>query len=1039
MFDDRSEVSGFTEPYAEADEVVVPRLMAAAESADRVNDGAVRLASQLIGGIRRRTRGGANLDAFLREYGLSTKEGLALMVLAEALLRVPDARTQDQLIEDKIAAGDWGHQDKKSDSMFVAAAAWGLGVTSRVIRPGETPQHTLRNLVKRLGMPTVRMGVRQAMGYLGDQFVLGQTIDEALRRARTSEKAGYRTSYDMLGEGARTIEDADRYLSAYHDAIAAIGRGHDPNGFPARRGISVKLSALNPNYHPRHAEESIADLVPKLLELARAARTFGLNLTVDAEEAERLELSLAIIARVFEDPSLRGWDGFGLAVQAYQKRAMGVCDWAAALAESHDSRMMIRLVKGAYWDTEIKLAQQAGIPDFPVFTRKAATDVSYIACAARLLEVAPRLYPQFATHNALTAATIIEMAHEAGSPKDFEFQRLHGMGESLFDQITGEGITTERGRERYPCRIYAPVGGHRDLLAYLVRRLLENGANSSFVAQVHDDTVPDDKLLEQPRARLERLGSYRHASIRRPLELFGDRMNSSGIAFGDRVAVEALTRGMGAAMAETADLASLIAGEARPGPDERTLTSPVNGAEIGRIREADEGIARAAVDAAARGFRSWRDTPVEARAITLERAADLLEADRDRLMAILAREGGKTLDDGIAEIREAVDFLRYYAAEARRQFAPRPLPGPVGEENQLRLEGRGVFAAIAPWNFPLAIFTGQVAAALAAGNSVVAKPAEQTPWIAHEAVRILHQAGVPVETLQLVLGDGAVGKALLDQDAIAGVVFTGSTGTAKAIQRQLAARDGPIVPLVAETGGVNAMIVDATALPEQVTDDVVISAFQSAGQRCSALRVLYLQEDVADGMLKMISGRARTLRLGDPAELTTDMGPIIDEDARSRLAAYAGARGGLVWRGEAPEAGTFFAPHIFELAPDEVLRDEHFGPILHVKRYRAGDLDRVLDEIASTGYGLTFGLHTRITEAAQRIAEVAPAGNVYVNRNQVGAIVGSQPFGGRGLSGTGPKAGGPHYLLRFAEERVISTNTAAAGGNASLIAMQDAE
>jgi RHH-type proline utilization regulon transcriptional repressor/proline dehydrogenase/delta 1-pyrroline-5-carboxylate dehydrogenase len=1030
---------GFTEPYAEADEVVVPRLMQAARPADRVHDQAARLANGMIDGIRRRTRGGANLDAFLREYGLSTKEGLALMVMAEALLRVPDAATQDQLIEDKISAGDWVHNDKKSDSFFVAAAAWGLGLSNRVIRPGETPQNTVQSLVRRLGMPTVRMGVRQAMSYLGHQFVLGQTIEEALKRARSAEKQGYRTSYDMLGEGARTMADAERYLGAYHEAIVAIGKaGHKSEGVNPQ-GISVKLSALYPNYDPRHWDEAADFLVPRVIELAQAAKRHDMNMTIDAEEAERLEVSLDVIQRVYRDDSLRSWGGFGLAVQAYQKRAMAVCQWTAELASEKSDRMMVRLVKGAYWDTEIKLAQTEGIDDFPVFTRKAATDLSYIACAAKLLEAAPTVFPQFATHNALTAATIIEMAHEADSPKDFEFQRLHGMGESLFEQITEQGIHTARGVETYPCRIYAPVGGHRDLLAYLVRRLLENGANSSFVAQVHDETVADETLLEQPRARLERLGGYRHASIKRPADVFGERRNSVGLAFGDTKAVDALLKGMAETDLGMPKLASIIGGKERPGPNGRPLVSPVEGSELAELHEADEQIAEDAVKAASQGFAEWRDTPVEARAFALERAADLLEVNRDRLMAILAREAGKNIPDGIAEIREAVDFCRFYAAEARRLFVPHPLPGPVGEENQLRLEGRGVFAAIAPWNFPLAIFVGQVAAGLAAGNSVVAKPAEQTPMIATEAIRILHEAGVPASALQLVLGDGVAGKAILDRPEIAGVVFTGSTATAKAIQRQLADKEGAILPLIAETGGVNAMIVDATALPEQVTDDVVASAFQSAGQRCSALRILYVQEDVAETMVRMIEGRARTLVIGDPSELTTDVGPIIDREAQEKLLAYTEGVSKLRWKAEAPSEGTYVAPHIVEIGQDEVLREEHFGPILHVKTYKAGRMNDVLEEIRSSGYGLTFGIHTRITEVAQRLAEAAPAGNVYVNRNQIGAIVGSQPFGGMGLSGTGPKAGGPHYLLRFAEERVISTNTAAAGGNASLIAMQDAE
>jgi RHH-type proline utilization regulon transcriptional repressor/proline dehydrogenase/delta 1-pyrroline-5-carboxylate dehydrogenase len=1042
MLDQRPTNAAFNEPYAEADEVIVPRLMLSAGIADVVHDRAVRTASQLITGIRQRTRGGANLDAFLREYGLSTKEGLALMVMAEALLRVPDAGTQDRLIEDKISTGDWDKQDHKSDSMFVAAAAWGLGLSSRVIRPHETPQNTVQGLVKRLGMPTVRMGTRQAMGYLGHQFVLGQTIEEALKRARKEERDGYRFSYDMLGEGARTEADAERYLHSYHNAIEAIGKAPKVGNDDMTRGISVKVSALTPIYHPRHREEAMKELTPKLIELGRAAKEAGLNLTVDAEEAERLDMSLELIGRVYTDPSLRGWGGFGLAIQAYQKRAMAVCEWAADLAEAENDRMLVRLVKGAYWDTEIKLAQQQGLEDFPVFTRKAATDTSFIACAARMLERAPRLYPQFATHNALTAATIIEIAHAENSPKDFEFQRLHGMGETLYEQITEEGVQTPRGEERYPCRIYAPVGGHRDLLAYLVRRLLENGANSSFVAQVHDENITDDFLLEQPRARLRRLGSFRHSGIKRPLDIFGPRRNSVGLAFGDEAALQALTSGLKQERENlgTPKVASIVSGEEAADGEARELMSPVNGRTIAHLTEADAATAKKAVADAGEAFEDWNRQPAEARALMLERAADLLEARRDRLMAILAVEAGKNLEDGIAEIREAVDFCRFYAAEARRLFVPHPLPGPVGEENQLRLEGRGVFVAIAPWNFPLAIFMGQVTAALAAGNTVVAKPAEQTPLIAAEAVRILHEAGVPVRALQLVLGGGRVGQAILDQPGVSGVVFTGSTGTAKAIQRQIAEKDGPILPLIAETGGVNAMLVDATALPEQVTDDVIMSAFQSAGQRCSALRVLYVQEQVAENMVRMIEGRARTLKLGDPAEATTDIGPIIDETARERLRSYVETRKGQIrWQGEAPKEGTFFPPTIIELGQDEVLTEEVFGPVLHIKTYKPGRSEDVLREVASSGYGLTFGLHTRITETAERIAVKAPAGNVYVNRNQIGAIVGSQPFGGMGLSGTGPKAGGPHYLLRFTEERVISTNIAAAGGNASLIAMTDAE
>ncbi|MFQ6549508.1 L-glutamate gamma-semialdehyde dehydrogenase [Aestuariibius sp. 2305UL40-4] len=994
----------FDAPFAPPDETLVPDLLARVKRDDQAEARIDRDARALIEGIRARAGRIGGLEDFLRDHGLSTKEGLALMVMAEALLRVPDAATQDALIADKIGAGDWTHADH-ADTLFVNAATWGLGLSTRIVRPGETPEGILSSTVRRIGGPAVRQGVRQAMRYLGHQFVLGRTIEEALKRARPLQAEGYRFSYDMLGEGARTRADADRYAQSYADAIDHIGASAR-GALPDRPGISVKLSALHPRYEPRNRDAVLAELVPTVLHLARAAKSHDLNFTVDAEEQDRLELSLDVIAAVFSDPTLRGWDGFGLAIQAYAKRALHVVNWCADLAAAKGARMMIRLVKGAYWDTEVKRAQVEGAHDFPVFTRKPATDVSYLACADALLDRRDVIYPQFATHNALTVATILDMAK--ARPGDnrggFEFQRLHGMGEDLYHQISEGAGVGEAGP--IPCRIYAPVGGHRDLLAYLVRRLLENGANSSFVAQAGDRAIPVSELLERPSDAL-RDHAPRHPQIPLPKDIFRPRKNSAGIEFGHRAELDPITAAM----------------QAAPAPQAPPEATPAD--------------ANRAMETLAKAFPAWRDTPVEDRAAILETAADALEDDRAQLMSILAREAGKTIDDGIAEIREAADFLRYYAAEARRIMVTTPLPGPAGEENVHTLTGRGPFVAIAPWNFPLAIFLGQVAAALATGNTVAAKPAPQTPAIAKAAIDILHKAGVPKDALHLVPGGTETGAALTSHPDTAGVVFTGSTATAKAIQRALAASDGPIVPLIAETGGVNAMIADATALPEQVADDVTASAFRSAGQRCSACRILYVQEDVADRILTMITGAAATLRMGDPLDPATDIGPVIDQPALDRLKAHvAHWQDRLHWQADAP-GGLFMPPTILDLRPDDRLTEEIFGPILHVKRYAAADLDKVIEEINATGYGLTFAIHSRIEAKIAKVLGRIEAGNLYVNRNQIGAIVGSQPFGGRGLSGTGPKAGGPLYLTRFVEERVTSTDTTAAGGNASLIALSD--
>ncbi len=987
-------------PYAPDDAALLRPLLASARLAPERETRVDATARALIGAIR--GRGGlGGVEELLREYSLSSREGLALMVLAEALLRVPDPDTADRLIEDKLGSAPFGPA-REGAGLLAGASAWALGLSVRIIHPGETPEGVLAGLTKRIGLPAVRAATQAAMRVMGGHFVLGQTIKEALARAGSRAGRAYRYSFDMLGEGARTAEDAARYARSYADAITAIGRAAGNQPLPDRPGISVKLSALHPRYEAVSRARVMAELVPVLRGLARAARAHDLNFTIDAEEQDRLELSLDVIAATAADPELSGWDGFGLAVQAYGKRSLAVVDWVAELAARLDRRFMVRLVKGAYWDTEVKRAQERGLDGYPVFTRKAATDLAYTACAERMLALRPRLYPQFATHNALTVAGILE---RAGGTDGYEFQRLHGMGDALYAALL-------RDRPGVAVRTYAPVGGHADLLAYLVRRLLENGANSSFVSRAADPAVPVERLLVRPGDAIGAAEAGASAQIKLPATLYPDRRNSRGAEFGDRTALDALLQEVAAGRR---------AGSATPLPD--AAAPPA-----------------AAVEAAHRAHRAWDATPPGERAAALERAADGFEAERGRLLALLADEGGKTLDDGLAELREAVDFLRYYAGQARRLFVPEALPGPTGESNVLTRHGRGTWACISPWNFPLAIFTGQVAAALAAGNAVVAKPAEQTPRVAAEAVRLLHRAGVPETVLHLVGGAGEAGAALVGHPLVAGVAFTGSTETAWRINQALAAKRGPIVPLIAETGGINAMVVDATALPEQVADDAVLSAFRSAGQRCSALRLLCVQADVADKVIAMIAGAAAELRLGDPADPATHIGPVIDAEAKERLDQHIArmkrtARVHLA--GTAPAGGHFVAPHLFELDRPEDLAEEVFGPVLHVVRWHRDGLDWVLDGLAASGYGLTLGVQSRNEGFIRRVLDRVPAGNAYVNRSMIGAVVGTQPFGGQGLSGTGPKAGGPDYLRRFTVERVVTVNTAAAGGNAALLATDE--
>jgi RHH-type proline utilization regulon transcriptional repressor/proline dehydrogenase/delta 1-pyrroline-5-carboxylate dehydrogenase len=1018
----------FTAPYAPDDTAIAKQLLGAPRLEASREARIERTATRLVEAIRANDDRLGGVEDMLREFALSTKEGLALMVLAEALLRVPDARTADRFIEDKLGEGDFIHHETKSSAFLVNASAWALGMSARVIQPGETPDGTIGRLVKRLGAPAVRAATRQAMRLMGSHFVLGETIEAALARARSGAVSRY--SFDMLGEGARTAEDAERYFNAYASAIAAIGASAGTRPLPERPGISIKLSALHPRFEALSRQRVLCELVPRLIDLAQRAKAYDLNLTVDAEEADRLELSLEVIAASVADASLAGWDGFGLAIQAYQKRAAAVIDYTYELASQLNRRMMVRLVKGAYWDSEVKRAQERGLPDYPVFTRKAMTDLNYLACAEKLLRLRPRLFPQFATHNALTVATVLELSNGEGG---FELQRLHGMGEALYAQLIAD-------HPELACRTYAPVGSHRDLLAYLVRRLLENGANSSFVALAADDAVPVAKLLRRPADIIGTAGNARHPNIPLPLDLYRPkRQNSRGLEFGDRAALQTM---LAAVKAETAPVAAtcLIDGKSRLG-EARQIFGPADGATpVGSVIEPALDDANAAMAAARAGFSVWSRTPAATRADHLDRAADLLEQRAGRFIALLQREGGKTLDDAVSEVREATDFCRYYASLGRDLFGKsETMPGPTGESNVLGWRGRGVFVAISPWNFPLAIFTGQITAALMAGNTVVAKPAEQTPLIAFEAVRLLHEAGVPPSALHLLPGDGRIGADLVAHPDVAGVVFTGSTDVARTINRALAAKDGAIVPLIAETGGINAMIVDATALPEQVADDVLTSAFRSAGQRCSALRILFVQEEVADRMIEMISGAARELKIGDPGDASVHIGPVIDTDAKERLEVHIARmkrEARVHFEGRAP-SGQYVAPHIFELANADQLTEEVFGPILHVVRYAAGRLDDVLASIERTGYGLTLGIHSRIDDTIDAVVERLAVGNVYVNRNMIGAVVGVQPFGGSGLSGTGPKAGGPHYLTRFATEQTVTINTAAAGGNAALLSGEE--
>jgi len=1006
---------------------------------------ASELARSLVEAARAGMANHGGVDAFMREYGLSSEEGIILMCLAEALLRIPDAETADRFIAEKIAGGQWERHRGHSDSTLVNASTWALMLTGRIVKlreaRGANPWEALKRLAARSGEPFIRQAVRQAVKLLGDQFVLGRSIREALSRSAPFEARGFRFSYDMLGEAAKTEKDAERYFDRYMAAIDAVGAAAGPNPLShpdaliARPSLSVKLSALHPRYEPGKEARLGEELYPRLLVLLKAAEARGLAVTIDAEEQDRHEILLDLFQRAYLSPDLERWTGLGLAVQAYGKRAIPTIRWLRRLAETAGKRIPLRLVKGAYWDSEIKWAQERGLSDYPVLTRKLHTDVSYLACMRLVLSDSKAFYPQVATHNAHTVASAVVAAGQTA----FEFQRLHGMGEALYEEVSAPGKLI------HPCRIYAPVGEHEDLLSYLVRRLLENGANTSFVNRLADAESPIDQIIGDPVGTAERERSVPGTakSLPRPRDIFWpERKNSFGVALTDRTARQELVTGMEAALAQPFDAGPIIDGvETVGGPQAALLTCPHDRRErLGSVRIATPRDVDLAVASAERAAHGWDKLGAAQRARMLDLAADIVERDRAKLMAVLVREAGKTLPAALAEVRETADLLRYYAVEARRLMsAPTLLKGPTGETNALDLHGRGPFACIAPWNFPLAIFVGQIAAALVAGNPVLAKPAEQTPVAAMLAVRSLHEAGIPKDVLHLLTGTGAVGAALVKSPKVKGVVFTGGNETAWAIQKALADRRADIVPFIAETGGLNAMIADSSALPEQVVRDAVRSAYDSAGQRCSALRVLFLQEEIAGRTIRMLTGAIEALDVGDPFDYATDIGPVIDDAAQDALEAHKvrmqrDGRELIDLRlPNACRAGTYVTPACYEIERMGLLEREVFGPILHVVRFAGGHLPKVVEAVNATGYGLTLGLHSRIGNVADYVAEHARVGNLYVNRNQIGAVPGAQPFGGEGLSGTGPKAGGPNYLVRFATERVRTSDITATGGNVGLL------
>ncbi|MCU7964943.1 bifunctional proline dehydrogenase/L-glutamate gamma-semialdehyde dehydrogenase PutA [Shewanella sp. SW32] len=1031
--------------YIVDEEQYLSELIKLVPSSDEAIERVTRRAHELVNKVRQFDKKGlmVGIDAFLQQYSLETQEGIILMCLAEALLRIPDAATADALIEDKLSGAKWDEHMSKSDSVLVNASTWGLMLTGKIVKLDKkldgTPSNLLSRLVNRLGEPVIRQAMMAAMKIMGKQFVLGRNMKEALKNSEDKRKLGYTHSYDMLGEAALTRKDAEKYYTDYANAITELGaQSYNENESP-RPTISIKLSALHPRYEVANEDRVLTELYDTVIRLIKLARGLNIGISIDAEEVDRLELSLKLFQKLFNSEATKGWGLLGIVVQAYSKRALPVLVWLTRLAKDQGDEIPVRLVKGAYWDSELKWAQQAGEAAYPLYTRKAGTDVSYLACARYLLSDATRgaIYPQFASHNAQTVAAISDMAGD----RNHEFQRLHGMGQELYDTILAEAGAKA-------VRIYAPIGAHKDLLPYLVRRLLENGANTSFVHKLVDPKTPIESLVVHPLTTLTGYKTLANNRIVLPADIFGsERKNSKGLNMNIISESEPFFAALEQFKNTQWQAGPLVNGKTLTG-EHKTIVSPYDTTQtVGQVAFADKAAIEAAVASAEAAFASWARTPVETRASALQKLADLLEENREELIALCTREAGKSIQDGIDEVREAVDFCRYYAVQAKKMMAkPELLPGPTGELNELFLQGRGVFVCISPWNFPLAIFLGQVSAALAAGNTVIAKPAEQTSIIGYRAVQLAHQAGIPVEVLQFLPGTGAtVGSAITADERIGGVCFTGSTGTAKLINRTLANREGAIIPLIAETGGQNAMVVDSTSQPEQVVNDVVSSSFTSAGQRCSALRVLFLQEDIADRVIEVLQGAMDELVIGNPSSVKTDVGPVIDATAKANLDAHIDhikQVGKLIKQMPLPagtENGHFVSLTAVEIDSIKVLEKEHFGPILHVIRYKAADLGKVIDEINSTGFGLTLGIHSRNEGHALEVADKVNVGNVYINRNQIGAVVGVQPFGGQGLSGTGPKAGGPHYLTRFVTEKTRTNNITAIGGNATLLSLGDSE
>jgi len=983
----------------------------------------------------------SSFDTLMKKYDLGSDQGRALMSLAEALLRVPDNTTASLLIQDKLEQAMKEPKHSEDDTWFLKFIDFGLNLSEKIFdsatRPAKDWTSKLQKAVMKSTEPAAREGFKAFMKILGRHFILETTIEKAVKESLKQEKHGYYYSYDMLGEAARTQEDAEQYYAHYTKAIHEIGNKASANKLNDRPGISVKLSALHPRYHYFHHTKVVKDLIPKVLDLCLLAKKNNIHLTIDAEEADRLDISYDIIEQVFLDKKLDGWEGFGLALQAYQKRAFNIIDWLASLSQKANRKMMVRLVKGAYWDTEIKLAQVEGL-GYPVFTRKCNTDVSFLACAKKLLNYQDHIYPMFATHNAQTVATVLEL----GKGKSYEFQRLHGMGDSLYDKIIKD--------EKYnlPCRIYAPVGSHRDLLAYLVRRLLENGANSSFVHQLTSSDITQEDILENPANKSKIFTSYQHPKIPCVTDLYkGYRKNSLGVDLSNQVTLAALKMHI-EGYTKTFPLQQGPTSSHAKSKETIAVTNPNDHTQvIGRIGKASKEDLSGIIEKSQKSFANWANTPVETRANILEKAGDMMQQQENDLIALCVKEAGKNLPDAVAEVREAIDFCYYYAMRARELLQyPETLPSPTGELNQLSLYGRGTFLCISPWNFPLAIFVGQVTAALVSGNCVIAKPSQTTPFIAARAVDILHKAGVPKDVLNYVnTGGKIISEVALPHPAIKGVAFTGSVPTAHAINKTLAERPSDIIPFIAETGGLNAMIVDSTCLPERAVDDIIMSSFRSAGQRCSALRLLFVQDDIYKDFVQMLMGAMDQLDIGDPINLATDVSPVIDMDSQKNLEKHIShmikdKKANLLHKTKMPNTltkGSFVTPHLLELKDASDLEDEAFGPILHIVKYKAKDLDKVVDQINDSGFGLTFGLHTRIKSRMQHVRHRIHAGNMYVNRNMIGAVVGVQPFGGEGLSGTGPKAGGPHYLLRFVHERTYTEDTTASGGNASLLSLDE--